>query len=76
MDISYQVLITGIRTSCISIDYGNMDISYQVLITEIGRLVVKRHVKTERSMCANYGGGKPVQSANDGQRDTMQVAVW
>jgi len=43
---------------------------------------VWRHVKTERSICANCGGGKPAQSAKAGQRDTMHntlrytITMW
>jgi len=29
------------------------------------------YVDTERSICVNCVGGKPTQSAKDGQRDTM-----
>jgi len=36
-----------------------------------GWLVVKRHVNTERSICANCGGGKPAQSAKDGHGGLM-----
>jgi len=28
-----------------------------------------------RSICANCGGGKPAQSAKDGQRDTMHITL-
>jgi len=41
----------------------------------VGWVVVQRRVNTERSICANCGGGKPAQSAKDGQRDAMHITL-